>query len=557
MEHSSTSIRRRGEPAAGGNRWDIVLPAEPARAAQSILVALLSVAALTAVLLPWRSELGVPNGLLLYLLLILMLALTRGLLPAVVAAITSFVVLDLVFIPPYLTLTIADRDHVLALVVYLAVAVVTARLAARLQARTEEAMRESRHTAMLAELNAALIGDVTLDAILVRIAERVVTVYGAEGCRMLVRQDDELRTEAAFPPAFDTALDRTGLALAEWAIAHQQPVGRSRRGRRIVGARRSPGESGGSGSHGGDVLYLPILTANRVVGVLEVIGRPGAGAFHADDERLLMTFVGQAALAIERARLSDDAAQAAALAASDELKTALLAAVSHDLRTPLASIKAAATSLLDESVAWDAESRRELLSAIDEETDRLTLMVGNLLDLSRIEGGALRPRLDWYDLDEVIADVVQRMARRTSSHPLRVSLEPDLPLLQFDYVEIAQVLVNLIENAITHTPTGTPIEIAARRQADAVEVAVHDAGPGIPPWAQARIFERFYRGEPGSGAGSGIGLAICKGLVEAHGGRIGVESQPGAGTTFRFTLPLPVAREGEAVAGRPAEGVLV
>jgi two-component system sensor histidine kinase KdpD len=305
-----------------------------------------------------------------------------------------------------------------------------------------------------------------------------------------------------------------------------------------------------------DVLYLPILTADRVVGVLEVFGRPGAGAFHADDEQLLMTFVDQAALAIERARLRDDAAQAAALAASDDLKTALLAAVSHDLRTPLASIKAAATSLLDESVAWNAESRRALLSAIDEETDRLTLMVSNLLDLSRIEGGALRPRLDWYDLDEVIADVVQRMARRASSHPLRVSLEPDLPMLQFDYVEIAQVLVNLIENAIMHTPAGTPLEIGARRLPDAVEVAVHDAGPGIPVRSQARIFDRFYRAEPGSGAGSGIGLAICRGLVEAHGGRISVESAPGAGTTFRFTLPLPVAQGGEALAV-PAEGALV
>ncbi len=293
-----------------------------------------------------------------------------------------------------------------------------------------------------------------------------------------------------------------------------------------------------------DVLYLPIQTANRAAGVLEVIGRPGAGTFHAEDEQLLTTFVDQAALALERSRLGEDAARAAVFARSDELKSALLSAVSHDLRTPLASIKASATSLLDESVNWDDNARRELLSAIDEETDRLTLMVGNLLDLSRIEGGALQPQKNWYDLDELIADVRQRLATRTETHPIRVEIDDQLPLLHFDYVEIANVLNNLVENAVKYTPAGTPIVIAARQIPDAVEVSVHDDGPGIAPEHQARIFEKFYRAPGASAApGTGIGLAISKGLVEAHGGTIGVASPPGGGTTFRFTLPLSPVRE--------------
>jgi two-component system sensor histidine kinase KdpD len=307
------------------------------------------------------------------------------------------------------------------------------------------------------------------------------------------------------------------------------------------------------------VLYLPITTAYRTVGVLEVIGRPGTGAFRAEDERLLMTFVDQAALALERARLSEEAAQAAVLAKSDELKSALLAAVSHDLRTPLASIKASATSLLDDSVDWDPRTRHELLTAIDEETDRLTLMVGNLLDLSRIEGGALRPQMDWYDVAELIADVRLRMTARVGSHPLSVNVEPDLPLLRFDYVEIAQVLVNLLENAVKYTPAGTAVVIGARRVPGAIELSVHDDGPGIPLAQQARLFEKFYRaGSATAAPGAGIGLTISKGLVEAHGGRIEVESGAGIGTTFRFTLPLAVAEpsapeslETEAV---PVEG---
>jgi two-component system, OmpR family, sensor histidine kinase KdpD len=524
------------------SRWDELLRSFRATPARSLIGALLALVALTLVMLPFRDQLGVLNVLLLYLMLTFFLALSVGLWPAVLSAVLGFLVFDLIFIPPYLTFTVAAPDHVLALFVYLGVAILTARLVSRVQARTTEAVLEGRRSALLAELNAALIGDVTLDAILATIAERVVTVYGAAGCRVLVPgADDSLVVGAYYPPAIGAEVDRTGMSLADWAVEHRQPIGRSGRGRRIVSSLKK--ETKVPLSHGtntqSDVLYLPILTNNRVAGVIEVTGRPGAGSFHAEDERLLTTFVNQAALALERARLSEEAAQAAVLAKSDELKSALLAAVSHDLRTPLASIKASATSLLDESVDWDAETRRDFLTAIDEETDRLTLMVSNLLDLSRIEGGALRPQKDWYDFDELIGDVRLRLATRTVEHPVSVSVEPELPLLQFDYVEIAQVLINLIENAVKYTPPGTPITIGARRVPGAVEISVHDGGPGIPQTSQTRLFEKFYRAHSSTSAsGTGIGLTISKGLVEAHGGRISVESAPGHGATFRFTLPI-------------------
>jgi two-component system sensor histidine kinase KdpD len=521
-----------------------------------LVAAIVAVAALTGVMIPFRDQLGVLNVLLLYLLLTFMVALAGGLWPAVLSAVLGFLAFDVLFIPPYLTLSVAAPDHVLALFVYLGVAVITAHLVSRLRDRTQAALRESRRMALLAELNAALIGDVTLEAILARISERVVTVYGARGCRVLVRGDDgELRAGAFYPERIGPEVDRTGLSLAEWAMTNRQPVGRGDRGGRIAG--RKPGTP--RPASGADVLYLPIMTKDRVAGVLEVTGRPGKGVFRAEDEQTLMTFVDQAALALERARLSAEAAQAAALAQSDELKSALLAAVSHDLRTPLASIKASATSLLDDSVEWDAATRRDFLTAIDEETDRLTLMVSNFLDLSRIEGGALRPQKDWYDVDELIADVRARLATRTASHPLLVTIEPDLPPLRFDYVQISQVLVNLLENAVKYTPPGTSIAVAARQAGGAIEISVHDDGPGIPVEHQARLFEKFYRAHSGSAAaGTGIGLAISKGLVEAHGGRIWVESEPGSGTTFRFTLPLPASSHVEshppAAASAPAPG---
>lgn len=258
---------------------------------------------------------------------------------------------------------------------------------------------------------------------------------------------------------------------------------------------------------------------------------------------LLTSFANQVALALERARLTEEAGRAAILAESDALKSALLATVSHELRTPLAAIKASATSLLDESVDWEDEARSEFLHAIDEETDRLTLMVGNLLDLSRIEGGALKPDKEWYDVAELIGDVDHRLANLTGHDRLETEVEPNLPLVCFDYIEIAQVLTNLVENAVKYTRRGTPITITARQITGAVEIAVRDGGPGIPPERLTHIFEKFYRADQAIRVpGIGIGLTISKGLVEAHGGRLDVESRKGEGTTFYFTLPLHEAR---------------
>jgi two-component system, OmpR family, sensor histidine kinase KdpD len=539
MSNATTS---RATPLEAGDdrlpsRWEDAITSLRGTSVHWLLISPGAVTALTGIMFAFRAQLGVLNVLLLYLLLTFFLALSGGLWPAVLSAILGFLAFDFFFIPPFHTLDVAAPDHVLALFVYLGVAVVTARLVSGMQARTDEALRESRRMTLLAELNAALIGDVTLDAILARIAERIVSVYGAQGCRVLVRgEDEELRTAAYFPQSIGPNVDRTGLSLAEWAVANRTPVGRSGRGGRIVGRNPAPPSS----ARDADTLYLPIMTKDRIAGVLEVTGRPGTGVFRAEDQRTLTTFVDQAALALERARLSGEAAQTAALTQSDELKSALLAAVSHDLRTPLASIKASATSLLDNSVEWDRATRQDFLEAIDEETDRLTLMVSNLLDLSRIEGGALRPQKDWYDIDELIVDVRARLAPRTRTHPLTVDVQPDLPLLRFDYVQIAQVLVNLIENAVKYTADGTPIAVAAHQIPRAIEISVHDDGPGIPREHQLRLFDKFYRAYAATAApGAGIGLAISKGLVEAHGGTIWVESEPGSGTTFRFTLPLP------------------
>jgi two-component system sensor histidine kinase KdpD len=268
-----------------------------------------------------------------------------------------------------------------------------------------------------------------------------------------------------------------------------------------------------------------------------------AQVFTKDEIRLLEAFADEAALAVDRDRLLEKASRVQALQQTDQLKSALLSAVSHDLRTPLASIKASVSSLLQDDVSWDEASRREFLSAIDEETDRLTRLVGNLLDLSRIEGGALRPEKDWYDIAELLETVVARMERTLGGHQLQLTVADDVGEVALDYVQISQVVTNLLENASHAAPAGTAIELIAERRGGEVEIVVEDEGPGIPAEERQRIFDKFYRlvsaGQKGSG--SGLGLAISKGFVEAHGGAIRAEAAPGGGARFVVTLPAPAA----------------
>jgi two-component system sensor histidine kinase KdpD len=249
----------------------------------------------------------------------------------------------------------------------------------------------------------------------------------------------------------------------------------------------------------------------------------------------------QLGLAMQRLRLRREATEAEILRRTDELRTALLNAVSHDLRTPLSSIIASAGSLLQQDVQWTEAERREFTRAIVEEADRLNRLVGNLLDLSRIEAGSIRPEKGWYDLGALVDEVAGRLRRISAAHSLVLDVPEHLPPVHFDYVEIDQVISNLIENAVKYTPDGSTIRVSVRAAGDQVEIEVTDSGPGIAEDSLGEIFLPFYRATSGQAArpqGSGLGLAVARGLVEAHGGRIWVENRREGGARFVFTLPL-------------------
>jgi two-component system, OmpR family, sensor histidine kinase KdpD len=509
-----------------------------------VLVAAATLAVATTLMLLVRQHLNVLNVSLLYLILVVLVALLARHWTSIATAVVAFLLSDFFFVKPYYTLSVARINHLLTLFVFLGVATLTSQLVYRIRLRTLEALERGRRMETLYGLSQSLIGDVSLEPMLAAIAQRVVGLLGVGACALLLPDEQgQLVVRAGIGQLPDPS-DRDDAGLLRWAFEHGEPAASGPGWGRVI----VPRPQRGSGRRRVTqrvptrrlaALYIPISAGQRAIGVMRVAQPAEGGRFSAEDQQLLATFANQAALALERVRLADQATRAAVLERSDQLKSALLSAVSHDLRTPLASIKASATSLLQQDIVWSPADQRDLLQAIDEETDRLTRLIGNLLDLSRIEAGVLRPQRDWNDVAELVAETLARLTPTLGAREVALELEPDLPLARFDYIEIAQVLVNLLENAAKYSATDAPIAVGARRAGDALELTVADRGVGVPVGEEARVFEKFYRvaNRPGT-AGAGIGLSVSQGLVEAHGGRIWVTDREGGGAIFHFTLPL-------------------
>jgi len=290
---------------------------------------------------------------------------------------------------------------------------------------------------------------------------------------------------------------------------------------------------------------VPLKGVSRIVGVMAILPSPQGETLKTDQQHLLDLFANQTALAIER-NLSQNAADDARMQMeTEEMRSSLLSAVSHDLRTPLASITGAATTLRSQSDKLAPQVRDELLESISEEALRLSRLVGNLLDMTRLESG-VELRRDLYPLEEIVGSALQRLEPQLAGRDMLVSLPEDLPLVNADDVLLGQVLVNLIENATKYSPPASAIEIAAQAVAGAVQLEVRDRGPGFAPGEEKRLFEKFYRGQSEGVRGAGLGLAICRAIVVAHRGSIEALHRPGGGAIFRIRLPLEVLSKVDA-----------
>ena len=505
----------------------------------------------------------IPNISLVYLLVVLTLASTRGLYAAILASVVAFLSFDFFLVPPFYTFTIAKFDEWLALFVFLVTAIITGQLASALRKRAEQARRREHETRILYELVRATNSEEDLHRQLSIVARAVVDVFASWGVRDCEILLPDVKSRLAVQGSASQSADQVKLssdeeATASWVMTQAQTV-------ELHDVSLVPQKSGDYGPRAivrstatkeavrRYIRMIPLKMGQQAIGVLCL--------FMEDDPRLIAlekslgmerersnsqtaffwTFVDQATAVIERARLRRESLQIELLQRTDALRAALLSSVSHDLRTPLSSIKAAASSLLQEEVQWDDEARRSFALSIESEADRLNRLVANLLDMSRIESGALKPEKEWYPIDELIHDVLGRMQPVLEGRTIHTDLPDDLPPVKLDYLQIDQVLTNLIENALRYTPAGSPIEIGVQAIGDRMIISIADHGPGIPAADRERVFDKFYRVMETQTAriiGSGLGLAVSRGLVEAHGGRIWVENRKGGGAIFRFTLPL-------------------
>lgn len=443
---------------------------------------------------------------LVYIVPIVISATTVGRWPGLFCALLAFLAINFFFVPPYGTLWVASFEDALRLGIFLGVALVVGELASRAQDRAVAARERAIQLNALYTLSQAVSAEVDLARILPTISTMTCTLLPIAHCRIVLVDAPPTAGEPlplAAEPAPTATPPLAAVATRETVIA-------------IVGSDQRP-------------LAEIVLTQPHDQPALT----------HAEQETL-HTIALQTALVIERARLVREAARAQTLAESDRLKTALLASVSHDLRTPLAVIKGAVSGLLDESIHLSTQDRTELCTSIEAETDRLYRLVSDLLEMSQIETGGLPHNTTLHDPGETIRTIVAQLRPRLAPHPMLLALPDDLPLVDVHHSHLERILTNLIENAALYTPPTAPIEITAHADAAALWVAVMDRGAGIPLALRDRIFEKFVRGiGPERHAhGSGLGLAICKGLVEAHGGRIWIEDRPGGGAAFYFTLPL-------------------
>ncbi len=536
------SILRRFDPRRAGFAWAVV-----------------GIGLATGGFWALRHFLDKGQASLLYLPVVIACAIRFGFAPAVFGAVLSFLCWDFFFLPPFGKFAVDDPRDWLSLGVFLVAAVSTALLAAK--ARTQTAAAEARESeiALLFEASETLSREVRADRLLAALSAQMRSLCRAERCvvfRRSLQSNQLLPVQTADVPE---AIQQ----MAAHADRQDQAIGFGGFGGRrlwdqaVRQSQRSPlAEAADAAETLG--VYLPLHADGGQVGVLYVGPRADRRPFSAAEERLIRTLANHAAVVIARDDLAAQAAQAEALREADLLKESLLSLVSHELRTPLAAIKASATGLLQTDAVWDPKASWETLGAINTEADRLSALVTNLLDLSRLEAGAWQPRKDWCDLLEIAGTALDRLPE-TEAARVQVSADPALPLVLADYTQIALIVINLLENAVKYTPPGTPIVLKAEFRPAEVLLTIRDYGFGLQPGEEARLFQRFYRGQTHQNStihGTGLGLALCRAIAEAHGGRIWAANAPAGqppGAVFTLTLPRVAGTGTEGESGQAGE----
>ena len=497
------------------------------------LKALAVVAAATLVCSFMTGRFESTNIVMVYLLGTVVVAARFGRGPAVMAAVLSVCLFDFMFVPPKYSFAVSDTQYVITFAVMLTTAFLISHLAARGKRQASVARQRERRAAELYALSRELARRRTIDEIARFLVRHVLASIAGEAAVLLPDADGKIQDPEHFcdrgtPRAAASAnrfpVPGNDLGIAQWAYDHRKKAGLNTDTLASATA-----------------MYLPLSALKRNIGVLGLRPTDPRQLQIPEQMGLVEALINQAAVAMERVQLAAAAQDASVQIESERLRNVLLSAISHDFRTPLATIIGSASTLRDSEAALGDERRRALLDTLLHEADRMNRLVGNLLDLTRFSEGRIELRHDWVAIDELVGAVLARLASLLASHPVTLHMPPEPPLVQGDEVMLEQVLSNLVENVARHTPAGTPFEISARADDDTLEIVVRDRGPGFPPGEETRVFEKFHQARPESAqSGFGLGLAISKAIVEAHGGTISAANASGGGAEFRFSLPLPV-----------------
>ncbi len=440
-----------------------------------------------AALLP--VEIPTTTAALSYVLAVVVSAAAGGLVAGLVASVCSFLALNFFFTPPLHTFAVEETADLVALAVFLAVSATVGTMLSRVLEQRARAERREREARLLHHLGTRLRSGVPTEEVLRSLAGSVRDLFDLARCEI----DSEL---------------------AEGPLVAERPGGHSEGGREEV---------------------IPITVQDRELGRIVAVPNGTHPVLTSEERGVIQTLATQIALAIDGVRLGSEAEEARLEAETNRLRAALFSSVTHDLRTPLASITASVSSLLEDGSPLKGADRRELLETIDEEAGRLNRVIGNLMDLSRMRAGAVMPSKSPTAVDELIEGVIARSGSLLKDHPIRLMLRENLPEIPLDLVQIDQAMTNVLENAARFTPAGKQITVAAARWRDGVQIRIADRGPGIPKEEREHVFEPFVRGE--SSSGTGLGLAIARAIVEAHGGTILVTDEPGGGAAVVIELP--------------------
>lgn len=479
-----------------------------------------------------KPTFGIENVDLVFLTATVAIAIRFGLLPSLVTSALSALAYNFFFLPPLYTLSIGDPTHIAAFALFALVAVLVSNLAARARAHALAAFARVRTTESLYAFSRKLAGAGTLDDVLWASGYQMAAMLKVRVV-LLLPEGSTLSLRSGYPP--EDALDASDLAAADWAWSHNRPAGR--------GADTLPGAKR---------LFLPMRTGRGTIGVVGIDSDKPGPLLTREQRRLLDALIDQAALAIERVHLVEEADRVKRSIETDKLRAAILTSLSHDLRTPLSSIMGAAGALRDLSDALSKDDKADLLDTIVEEAERLNRFIANLLHMTKLEAGAVTPDTAPHVLSELIATTLTRAAKIIDNHKVELELSADLPMVNVDGILFEQAMFNLIDNASKYAPAGTTIRIQGWREGDLVRLQVLDEGPGIPPEATGRVFDRFYRvhKEDSVRAGTGLGLAVSRGFIEAMQGRIVAGNRSDrSGAVFTVTLPVAeTTRELEPVA---------